>query len=484
MNKKIVTLILEILIGSYGLLGQNYQTINSKRTSLFMSDNENIKCIRIDSVRNDGDSIFYPLYNIIDVGAGCYTPYQASWLGDKVLIRSDGYNIFFNLNKDSIKINTKATAGESWNAYQQNDTTIIFAKIISIDTLSFIGLKDSVKTIEFQAYDTNHIPIESFFNAKTILISKNYGIIKTLNFAEFSDIYSCHEFNLAGITNPQKGIKNLTAKDIFNFDIGDEIHIKFSSDMTYSYGSYNREEKKSILKYINKENKGDSIIYDIEYKENIMSNNSGAITYSYLFDTIKSIIVSDTILDKLPGEPIYSDIGWWEFYMFQGTNNKWSKVKPAVYSWKIGNINDTCFNDFIGDDCLPDYVYIEGLGGPYYWCEFWSILGEIENSLVYYKKGGDTWGTPLIITNVIESDLGENYLLYPNPSKNYVNLNISPECLPCNFLLFDIYGKLLMDKQILDEENIINIEDFSTGMYFYILTNNSSLLYSGKLLIK
>ena len=243
MKKKIITIMLEILIGSFGLLGQNYQTINSKRISLFMSDNGLIKCIRIDSVRNDGDSIFYPFYTIIDVGAGCYTPYKASWIGDKVIIRSDGYNIFFNLNKDSIKIKTKANSGETWNAYQQNDTTIIYAKIISIDTLSFIGLTDSVKTIEFQAYDTSHNPIENVLNAKTILISKNYGIIKTLNFAEFSDIYSCQEFNLAGITDPQKGIKNLTEKDIFNFNIGDEIHIKFNSAMTYSGENYRRRRK-------------------------------------------------------------------------------------------------------------------------------------------------------------------------------------------------------------------------------------------------
>ena len=33
---------------------------------------------------------------------------------------------------------------------------------------------------------------------------------------------------------------------------------------------------------------------------------------------------------------------------------------------------------------------------------FGQYLGEIENSLVYYKKGEVTWGTPLIITNIIE----------------------------------------------------------------------------------
>ena len=136
----------------------------------------------------------------------------------KIIIKTDGYNYFVNREDDTVKINTLAQLNENWVAYQTSNT-IIIAEVIKHDTCSFLGQIDSAKTISFIAYDKNMLAIFPPVNNMSIIISKNFGFLKTMNFSLFTeDIIPYHElqtYNLVGMSSLPICIVNLTWRKFF-----------------------------------------------------------------------------------------------------------------------------------------------------------------------------------------------------------------------------------------------------------------------------
>lgn len=469
------------------LLCQNYQTVHSDRIVFFEGNayNNSVRCIRVDSTKKvDGDSVFYPNPSILELNYWCLSPTVASWIGKKIIVNSD-FNIFFNLNGDSIKIKNNAKLNESWIAYKLIDSMFIVAKIKSIDTLTFSGLLDSVKTIIFQAYSKDSIVIKHVINSKTISISKNYGFIKTLSFFMFptfiTSYYNQYDtvYNLIGFTNPRTGITNLTKKEVYNFDVGDEIHEVYQITCALRQDCKNTTTK-TIRRYLKKETKGDSIIYKVEIKQNKFIESPDENSTSYLIDTINFVVKSDSIFDKLPGEPIYEYPMAYLYNMYVSENGIRTKVKQSEVDWIVYQ-DDNCWQSYIVDGCFPAYEYIEGIGGPYYWCEGW-FFEEEKNEVVYYKKGETVWGTPLVITDIIDTEIKNSVTIYPNPCDHILNIKVSTENLPCHFTLFDNSGKLLEEFSLHDEYITINVEKYSNGFYFYRIINKKNSVINGKLL--
>ena len=132
-------------------IGQDYQTVSVNRIAYFES--QYVECLRIDSVKYQSDSVFYPFRVIQQLDYGCYSPLVASWIGAQIIVRENGINLFFNKSNDTIRINTRAALHDKWIAFNLADSIIIEATITNHDTISFLGLVDSVKTVSFQVYD-------------------------------------------------------------------------------------------------------------------------------------------------------------------------------------------------------------------------------------------------------------------------------------------------------------------------------------------
>ncbi len=124
---------------------EDYQTFYSNRTALFSRElygQSDIQCVRIDSLKFEADSVFYPFAVIQgneSVTYNCRFSKLASWIGKSVTISDNGMNTFINRAGDSIRINTKASLGEKWIAYQNQESITIEASITKHDTLSFLG---------------------------------------------------------------------------------------------------------------------------------------------------------------------------------------------------------------------------------------------------------------------------------------------------------------------------------------------------------
>jgi hypothetical protein len=488
MKKELLTFLLSLLSLSY-LLAQDYQTIFSERISYFNDQERNIKCIRIDStIIHTADSIFYPLYNMLQFDENCFSPNRSSWIGKKVIIKENGDNLYFNRENDTITIKTKAILNQSWTAYRLFDSITIVAKITDYDTLTFLGQLDSVKTIKFQVYDKTMSPVADKLDNMSLVLSKRYGFVKLLNFDLFPfyvmDYFheQLKEYSLVGLSNPKLGIQNLTKFDIYDFQPGDELHILDYFDMW----EFNRTiiTTKKIYKYIDRIDFKDSIKYTIILEQNIDSSFNDFHTYKSSYDTIVNVITSDSALDRLPGEPIsqYDGRSIFAYYM-----------KNAKRPSKINRYNDEIFYSEIGDSCWSpeditpcspnEEVYIKGLGGPYsqYECIF-QIPTLIYNRLVYYKKGEEKGGTPLILTDIPEEYINNSIIVFPNPADDNIFITLLNTELPAVFELFDSQGQIIIQNEINSYTSTIKIDNYNSGLYLYRVRSIKGIIGYGKII--
>ena len=475
------------LISILSTSGQNYQTVNSKRIVYFDNQNKNIKCIRIDSVKIQTDSILFPFTEIQKLDNYCYSPRVASWIGKKIIIKENGLNEFINKMGDTITIHTNAPIGDKWIAFQIKDSLIVEASVVNHDTLTFLGLIDSVKTIRFQTFDKKMNPLVEDLNHMEIKISKNYGFVKTLNFYLFPNFKidyptgQFEEYNLIGLSNPEIGIRNLTWFEINDFQIGDEMHILDESSCWDGRGRGSATTNKFIYKYIDRADYIDSIIYRYSRKQSIKTIYTDSSSFKFYNDTLKTTIKPDLFFDKLPGEPIILEYGTYNYYMLN--ESPLAKFSPGYPIF--GFTGDSCWGLIIADGCISDKKYIKGLGGPYYGCTEAFCLGGAERKLVYFKKGNTTWGNPLIITDISDIEQINNIQVYPNPANDYINVKFCDMSnSDCSISIYNIQGKLMISRKLELTDSKIDISAFKTGTYIFKIFDKEKVLKLDKLIIE
>lgn len=483
-----LTLILA-LISVTNLFAQSYQTISSNKTAYFKNQNNGVKCVRIDSVKIQTDSILYPFYVIQHLNDDCFSPSVASWIGKSVTIKENGINEFVNKNNEIISLNTNAVLGEKWIAFQREGSLIIEATVIDHDTMSFLSLKDSVKTIGFQAYDKDMNPLDFEINTLNIKISKNYGFVKTFNFYLFPNFQvefpseQFEEYELVGLSNPKVGIQNLTWFEVNDFQVGDELHVL--NRASYWNGDAETDgyetTEKTIYKYLERANYTDSIVYHYARKQSVYTTNAAGNSFKYYDDTVRVVVKSDPSFDKLPGERIATDNGIFNYYM---TNNQLlCKTNPSGYE-SFGLVEGSCWQLVIADGCLTNDEYLKGLGGPYYSCTQSLCLGSSERKLVYYKKGETTWGTPLIVTGISDLKTVNNISIYPNPACDYINVSFEDNIANCAIYIYNIQGKLQKSKKLEANHSTMDVSDLHSGVYILKIADNEKVLKIGKLVVK
>jgi hypothetical protein len=459
-----------------GLQGQDFTTIFPDRTLFFTSPNTEVISLRIDSIINGTEIAYYPDRIVRGLSWDCITPKGTPWTGDHIIIHEDGTNLFFNKNRDTVKIKTLAPLHDSWTAFYIPDSISVKATVEQYDTLGFLGLNDSVKTIGFQVFDRNMDPEINILNDMKIKISKKYGFVLALNFYLFNDRdYTgevIQEYVLAGMTNPAIGLQNLTWRGVYDFQPGDELHIQHKGYdgimLTYI--------RNRVLKYLSRIDYEDSIIYECYFKENLDTYTEGLISNTtYREFTYKLRILDNEDFDKLPGEPIIHDN---LLYWFSSSIDPVLKADMGTES-RFYPGDDSCWQRGIIDGCGDVNRYLKGLGGPYYSCDgYWSLESEL---LVYYKKGDKTWGTPLVITSAPDIPEPDEIHVFPNPATDEITITVLnyPDN---NFELFDATGRSLISKNLYEQSSTIDISQLTSGLYIYYLKKDARVIKMGKLI--
>ncbi|MEN8125875.1 MAG: T9SS type A sorting domain-containing protein, partial [Bacteroidota bacterium] len=73
----------------------------------------------------------------------------------------------------------------------------------------------------------------------------------------------------------------------------------------------------------------------------------------------------------------------------------------------------------------------------------------------------------------------KNIVLFPNPSDDILKINFNQYIPLINYQIIDINGKILLDKEVRNEEKlIIDIKKYEAGLYFLNITHSNKSMYT------
>lgn len=463
MNK---ILLISILISLQFSLFSQYEDWRPIRTDgRYLYDG--YRTVRIDSVNEKGDSThLFGFYEANITDNYCYTPFGTAWFG-KEIINTTNKSQIVNRFQDTLLISMQDS---QWIFYS-SDTLEIKASVIEQKEMVILDQTDSVKVIKLTHSSNANYPDE-------IIISKNFGLIKTFNFGKFpvidENVYLDNFFttNLLGVEKTESGIQPLGTKEIYNLEVGDELHTYAESrdfyGITYS--------AKKIIRISDVSEINDTIRIGVE-----LCKNEGKTEVEWKIPTT-------TILDYEPWESQFQDDGN-VFYSYmeqtsigiaKGYSNTWlSKVDENCYDLLHWDKKKSHTTSLVG----ASGFYLKGLGGPYH--NFEGISSASRYELVYYKKGDTTWGTPYncdSIMGINENTMGAAIAVYPNPVSQQFTVEFQ-NALPKGYIVvYDETGKALKTEVLMTRKSTINLANGITGPLFYQIIGNNKILKSGVLI--
>ncbi len=469
--------LLSLFFISFISFSQNWNIVNPNRTVFFQhSDSTHItNTIVIDSsLINGANTNYYTGYafKYCDTCAGfsyidpIIYRYAKEFLGFN--IENDVTNNQYNLDNNIVKQHSQN--GDNW-AFNSN----LIATVINVGEQTILGILDSVKIIHLS-------------NNDTIVISKNYGVIRYPDFentGKHFDFVGYHE----GQNSYGEYLPNFWRT--YDFNVGDEFF--YEIDNWYVADNYNRKMKIKILQNYSSAN-------TISYRVKVIANVSswGSTSYSTSnYDTTISIAYnknldennfgcskSDTTLDFYENNNyFYYPILSGNFY-FQSSMELY-KAYEINYNSTFGISKNLKHYYAISDSLLQtstyvfDEQYINNLGRTVlHYFEFETINDEI---LVGTIINGDTTGTIFNLPDdlsIKENILQNKLKFYPNPATNQITLKGNYKSIA----IYNNLGQVVIEQ--LNPNQVINVNHLSKGLYFIKGVDKNDVIYSGKLMIE
>jgi len=475
MLKKITFLFFILL--SVIVNAQNWQVVHLGENKFFTKNGYPLQATRVDSATLSGtDSLFYNFFTHDEyTGGGCIDTLAPSWIGRKILLENSGRNVFFNINNDSIFIQTHASLGFSWHLYDFPSGDY-FQATVSYSGIQFIGaVSDSVKEISIVRKNATGVIVSDFFNGKKITISKNNGIVALFGMRYFPQVFFLPADTINYVYNP--AVHLLTRAEIYDYNVGDEI--------AYQYSCGGAPGCIMLRKVLDKwySTASDTVFYRLQYVTQcttIVPPPPSPYGLAYTTTTDTQVVFYTNLADKLflkmPSE----------YTIFPGN------VLANVEHYSIDN--SYCGRDmyrsistqyyFDGTCYLPAFephviynVYINGFGGPFMEQDNdLSGPGFCSGQILYMNKAGiDTCGTAPVFVGIQE--LAANKMsvsLFPNPCQEKFTLSLSTQNnleKRTDVQIFALDGRIVKTVEIQPSStNLIQVEivvsELTNGLYF------------------
>jgi len=202
----------------------------------------------------------------------------------------------------------------------------------------------------------------------------------------------------------------------------------------------------------------------------------------------------DTIIDKYyssNGIMVYyetyrqvAEISEWDPYWTYDTTifvQSYSHVDSLIND---GNIDTVYTNPILYNDRIINYKkygivevikikWVEGCGLTWHYWDDPEWGNNIESNLVYYKKGEEEWGTPVIILNTEENLFKSvELVLYPNPARDKFHIKHLPHIKILQINIYNQVGEMVISCS--DYEDGMNISRLTPGLYIVEIVTNES----------
>ncbi|MFH0893836.1 MAG: T9SS type A sorting domain-containing protein [Bacteroidota bacterium] len=489
MKIRILFLAIIMTTGCCLLQAQNYRVFVRSGLSLFGDKSKNILTFNVESaVKVDADSVYFGIKTVRDTSYSstnsCIDTAGGSVYGKQICFSTNGVYTFLNKDSDTIRVLSKAALNDSWTFLNISPELRLEATVIGKQKMNFLGQTDSVKIIRLLAKDNNNINVSHPLNNTSLQLSKNFGLIKTFDFYTFP--YDTTALNLIGCSSPQIGKQDIKYQDVYNYNIGDEFHFKRynlswqqNGSNFYVYSGYNSIVIRTVSKKTVSAN-ADTLTYEFIDCSKTLNYSNFLCDTSYRTDTlIENIIFSELDSVKFAFQP-------YELAHTSSGSNL-TAVRMIYHSWHARvarNIKenayyrDTCYYENTVFPSITYYTYIRECGGPYY---SYGMNGqEVANTLEYFRKGSEVWGTPLgqdcpdLFSAIPPELVTAKISVFPNPASGIINVVVPGNHVSCNLSVFDMQGRTVINNPVNAGVNVIDVSSLTKGIYFVRLVDSSS----------
>jgi hypothetical protein len=482
MNKTFTHLIISLFCLTemcQTVMAQNYRTVYENNTSHFEDSSywtglrTIYRTIHIDSVAvTFGGTELFNVMSMQDSAQNmCYPANRMTWIAAKIVQTISGDEIYYTSTDDTVYMLPQSVLNGSWHMYTYSNGNYIEAKVVDVSIQNFIGLNDSVKTIQLTAKDAGGNPVSNLLNGRLLKLSENHGWVQTLGFRYFP--VDTTLFTLVGLENEIAGIQNLTPRQIFDFDIGDEFHTDDYFQMWAAEWLRWREIRKILSKSFSVDS--DTVFYSVDkcfsYEHQYFSNYTNNSGHDTIIETYALPVPSD--LHQFSYQMRDTSAAGWQslnngFLTFYHDASYNGRLKKETHYYMADNLSG-CWETCLCDPPPPDVQYAEGLGwiGESSYCS--------NGSLVYYRKGLQQWGTPLncsiLLSNNNISEQYASFSVYPNPVPSNSNSNFtfthSPLNHPADIIINNIDGREVMRYHVLpgSVSEKIKLPELTKGVY-------------------
>jgi len=398
--KPYIPIVVALLFSCFQGQGQAYRNIINNGTAFYAGSSAQpsyLSGVKAESSTPQGtDTVFLsvntfhsatPFDSLLNTSGGI--------LGRKIDKLSNGWFRFYNVDGDTINLNTGARLNDTWKFMNLPDNGRLMITCTTIAPESILSVTDTIKTFTFQAKDAAGGNISHFYNGKTIRLSSQFGLVQTYEFSQMPE--ATELYSLQGRTSPPIGYKGLTCRDVYNYDVGDVFHISKLVNYQLTSQHYTNEFftiKTVVSKYVSADSTTVSYNYDYCLEERYFSFSQGYVS-SYSNGTMQETFPYTQVpifISANPVPDIYNASGIRYYALQDGTIPGVPASGQKYDYYKCCWIENPDFNNRI------HYVeYGKGVGKVRYskWTLYnWQVYYDYEN-LVYCKKGNFGWGNPI-----------------------------------------------------------------------------------------
>ncbi len=471
---KISRICLVLLFFPLALQAQDWQNICSSGTTIYNRLDLQQRAIRWDSIYATGtsDTIFESFLNArIIYSQDCIDTTAGGIFGKSVTKLSNGWFWFNNLSGDTIFFNSLANINDSWTFFHLSSGDYIEATVELLYTDIVLGIPDQVKAIVLRARNSSGNIIPHPFNLKVIELSKTFGFTRIYDLQSFPADTVTHL--LAGRTDPEMGIQELSWSEVITYDVGDEFHFKKVGEGFN--GATHFDVIKRVLEKVQYGN--DSVDYLIEHCEEWVSYGSGPPSYGSSYDSswvryYFAEVTPGSSFDQLPLS--FAPYSVTSAHLYNWYYNQYGdkRVKVIVYDkYVYDSWLNNCWISFDGwENPIVTRRFTEGLGCTYYQAKCIGLTPySLTENIVYYKKGPETWGTPVstdCITLVPVEDeppLEQPQIsIFPNPATTTITIETPSTG---HISIFNSSGQELLNQVITEPTTTIDVSGLKSGIY-------------------
>lgn len=368
----------------------------------------------------------------------------SSFIGYEVC-QTDSLTRFRMTETDYFSIRQHAPIGEKWPAWQWNGATV-WGITTEINATTFLGLEDSVKSIYFFTEDENGVQTYLPAPDRPMKLSKQHGLIEALWLRDFPGTSAA--LPIIGLSEPKVGLQNISRDDVFNLQVGDELHIQTHGTTSLPWDGgyyYDRKRIKATITNIQLNTANQTLRYFYTGPRLITYSGDQAPDPDTIFQPSFSDVwiyplSNFNYLNAQPGSFVSTSGGNATVRLSTG---QWGKVNKFL-AYALHGPDQGCYHAFT-DDVVP-INYTEGLAGDYY--DVISLTGPSGRAIRYFRRDSLELGTPFDfswITATGDAPDTPSITLGPNPTGGPLRLQL-PQGLVADLKLYDMHGRLLLSE--------------------------------------